>query len=369
MSTLLKVQEIGQSLWLDRIARDSAYDGSLIRQFEDWSITGLSLNCRTVAQAIAAGTRYDFGIRKKLSEGVCGDALACELMIEDVRYAADMLRPVYDRTDGVDGWAVLPMSPLISGEPDQLADTITRVHSKINRPNVLLTFPGLTRLSLLLENLIEAGIPVNITHIYSDDHYRAAVSACLRGVEKRIRQGLKTGVSAFISVSVTRMSYELSKITDADSAARTAVAIAQRVYAAMRVLHTSQSWERAYSAGVRPLRLVWRCSGDEAPLRRDCSVYGSLLAPYTVISMPEQSMECFLKGPSPDTVMPVDGGASNAVLDSLISVGVDINTLADALQESEVAMQKRIWITLLEAVASKSAHLISQENQLNKEGT
>jgi transaldolase len=364
---LSRLQTIGQSLWIDHATREVIYDGSLLRHIEEWSVTGVSLSPQAVCQTLARTTVYDRVITKKIKEGMCGERLAFDLILEDVRHAADLLRHVFDKTDGVDGWVTLPASPLKIGNSEELQKSVTELHSQIKRPNVLITVPGLPEHSELITEFVYAGIPLNISLICSHDQYIDAAEGYLRGVEKRINAGLNPAVTAFVSIPGTQLAEILSKKMTHENATRVTIAVARKIYGSMRRLHTSQKWERAYNTGGRLLRLIWVNSVDEQTTIPDHDVSNHLLAPLTVTSMSSSCLNEFVSSEEPLEVMPENGDDCNEILARAEEGGLDVERIVTRLQRELTERQVKTWIMLLDVLAQKSASIIQNSTKSIKE--
>lgn len=358
---LEKVHSVGQSLWLGHLSRELIRDGSLFRYIEDGSITGLSFSSQAFRNSLTDSVAYDLAIAKKLGEGLYGESLAYSLIYDDVRCAADLLRIVYDRTNGVDGWVVIPVSPLSTADNDTLVSMLNEIHHQINRPNVLLCLPALQDRVGIIEELVCSGIPINIANIYSDMQYIAIAESCLAGIERRIDAGLKTVVSTFLTINIARLETALSQKTDRQKATDLSVAMARKIYKTLRELNNSERWGRAFSTGVRPLRLVWTYSGGTRMLDANCALYRKLIASYTVVALPDKSMEEFLMQPAPDDPMPVDGGDCERILAGARQVGLDVEKEADHLRADYIEWMSREWVMLLENIARRSAALTKNE--------
>jgi len=358
---LLSLQTIGQSLWMDHVARDIIYDGSLIRHIEDLSITGISQSSHAICQALNRSDVYDRVILKKIREGLCGEALAFDLILKDVRYAADLLRHIFDKTDGVDGWVTLPVSPLRMNDSEQLKNSINDLHSQLKRPNVLITLPGFPEYSELIEDLVFTGVPINISFICSHDQYISAAEAYIRGIERRISNGFKPAVSTFSSISISCLNRALLKKVTRETATQVTIAIARKIYRSMRVLHTSQKWERAYNAGARFLRLIWVNSDQERTTSSEHLVIKHLIAPLTVTSMSESVLNEFIDVGQVQSAMPETGDDCDQVLARSQEAGINLEQMATSLQKELVDLQVKTWIMLLDMLARRSATIIQNQ--------
>ena len=368
MEALEKLHNAGQSLWMDHVAREQIYNGSLMQYIEDGVITGLSLSPQAVCHTMHSSPAYDDGICKKLGKGLWGESLAIDLILEDIHHAADLLRHVFDRTGGVDGWASLPVSPLLASDRDTQLQSVSVLHTQLKRKNTLISVPGLPDMLGTIEEIVFAGIPINISLIYSSDQYLNAAEAYLRGIERRIDAGLKPAVSAFISIPIFDLATALSKEMKQQAATGASIAIARKIYKTMRTLHASQQWERAYNAGARPLRLIWASLDDESAAASDISLYDQLVAPFTVAAMSEQTMGAFIKHGQPDALLPVEGVDNEEILAGHQKAGLNFNHLAGSLQDDATGRQVITWITLLDAVARKSAVVMQSEPAIMSRG-
>ena len=353
---------------MDHVAREQIYNGSLMQHIEDGAITGLSLSPQAVCHAIHSSPVYDDGIIKKLGKGLYGESLAIDLILEDLHHTADLLRHVFDRTDGVDGWAALPVFPLLTSDPDTLLQSVSVLHTQLKRKNTLITVPGLPDMLGTIEEIVFTGIPITISLIYSCDQYLNAAEAYLRGIERRIDAGLKPAVSAFISIPIFHLTAELSKEMKQQAATEASIAIARKIYKTMRTLHTSQQWERAYNAGARPLRLIWVSLDDEPAAASDIFLYDQLVAPFTVAAMSEQTMGTFIKHGHPEALLPANSDDCEEIQADHQKAGFSFKHLAGSLQDEAAARKVKTWIMLLDAVARKSAVVMQSEPAIMSRG-
>jgi transaldolase len=364
---LEKIRNAGQSLWMDHVAREHIRGGSLLHYIDSRAITGIFLTPQAICQTLRNSTAYEDDIIINLKDGVYGEKLAFDLIIEDIHHAADLLRHVYDRTDSVDGWASFPVSPLLTGDTGSLLDMVLALHVKINRPNVLVTVPGLTDSLWIIEEIVFAGIPVNISLIFFCDQYDNAVGAYLRGIDRRIRAGLKTAVPAFITVPIFNLATALAKEMPREETARIVTAIARVIYKKNKTLRTSKQWAHAYNAGARPLRLIWSVSDDEPVNASDVSPYDYQITPFTVAAMSEQVVTEFFNHGYPEVPMSTNIDNCEEVLAGYQKAGLDLSLLANSIQGDAAAKQVKTWITLLDAVARKCADAAQAEFGANRQ--
>jgi transaldolase len=351
------LHNLGQSLWLDNITRDLINRGTLKRYIDDLSVTGLTSNPTIFDHAIKNSSSYDAAIRQKLDEGKSGEELFFELALEDLTRAADLFRPVFDRTNGVDGWVSLEVSPLLAHDTASTLAAAKTLHARAARPNLLIKIPGTKEGLPAIEESIFAGIPINVTLLFSRDDYVAAAEAFLRGIERRIEAGLDPNVASVASVFVSRWDGAVAgKVPEALNN-RLGIAVAQRTYKAYRDLLGSPRWERIYNAGARPQRLLWASTGTKDPKASDVLYVKALAAPFTVNTMPEGTLNALGDHGDLGEIMSADGGDCEAVLGQFAAADVDVDALAARLQDEGAKSFVRSWDELMSVIASKSATL------------
>ena len=351
------LHNLGQSIWLDNITRDLLDSGTLKRYIDELSVTGLTSNPTIFDHAIKNSTAYDAAIREKFAEGKSGETLFFELALEDLTRAADLFRPIYDRTNGVDGWVSLEVSPLLAYDTAKTLAAAKDLHARAARPNLLIKIPGTKEGLPAIEEAIFAGIPINVTLLFSSDHYVAAAEAFLRGVERRIEAGLKPNVGSVASVFVSRWDAAVSgKIPD-ELKNRLGIAVAMATYKAARALLTSPRWQRIYNAGAYPQRLLWASTGTKDPAASDVLYVAALAAPFTVNTMPEATLHALANHQQLGSILPADGGDSEDVLSRFRDAGIDIQALAARLQDEGAKSFVKSWDELMSQIASKAAVL------------
>src|SRR5215468_3734783 len=326
------LHDLGQSLWLDNITRNLLKTGLLRRYIEEFSVTGLTSNPTIFDHAIKNSSDYDNAIRSKLAEGKSGEKLFFELALEDLTQAADLFRPVYDRTCGVDGWVSLEVSPLLAHDTKSTIAEAKVLHAQARRPNVFIKIPGTPEGLPAVEEAIFAGVPINVTLLFSDDQYLAAANAFMRGVERRIEAGLKPDVASVASIFISRWDVAVTGKVPQALNDRLGIAIAKRTYKAYLALLSSPRWMRAYNAGARPQRLLWASTGTKDPKASDVLYVNTLAAPFTINTMPDSTLNALAKhGAGPPVAM--DLGDSNEVLARFARAGIDVQALTAQLQE------------------------------------
>lgn len=351
------LHNLGQSLWLDNITRDLLNSDTLERYINELSVTGLTSNPTIFDHAIKNSTAYDEAIRAKLREGKSGETLFFELALEDITRAADLFRPVWDRTDAVDGWVSLEVSPLLAHDTASTLAAAKDLHARAGRPNLFIKIPGTKEGLPAIEEAIFAGVPVNVTLLFSREQYVAAAEAFLRGIERRIDAGLKPHVGSVASLFISRWDVAImGKVPDALHD-QLGIAIAKRTYKACRSLLSSQRWQRVYNAGARPQRLLWASTGTKDPEASDVLYVKALAAPFTVNTMPEGTLKAFADHGELGAILPTDGGDCEEVLKKFAKSGIDIDALSAQLQEEGASLFAKSWNELMAVIESKSAAL------------
>jgi transaldolase len=354
MKTTQKLHELGQSIWLDNITRDLLKSGTLERYTSELSLTGLTSNPTIFDQAIKNSSAYDSAIRAKLKEGKTGEKLFFELAIEDLSQAADTFRPVWDRTSGVDGWVSLEVSPLLAYDAASTSTAARELHARAQRPNLFIKIPGTKEGLPAIEESIFAGVPVNVTLLFSREHYVAAAEAYLRGIERRIAAGLNPDVGSVASLFVSRWDAAVANRVPEPLRNRLGIAIAKRAYKAYRELLGSARSQRIYNEGARPQRLLWASTGTKDPAASDILYIKALAAPFTVNTMPEGTVKAFADHGDIGEILPADGGDCEDVLAQFTKAGVDIDALAAKLQDEGAKSFVKSWDELMKVISAKS---------------
>jgi transaldolase len=351
------LHNLGQSIWLDNITRDLLHTGTLQRYIAELSVTGLTSNPTIFDHAIKNSSAYDNSIREKLEKGESGEELFFDLAIEDLTAAADLFRPIYDRTNGVDGWVSLEVSPLLAYDTASTLAAAKVLHARAGRPNLLIKIPGTKEGLPAIEEAIFAGIPVNVTLLFSREQYLAAAEAFVRGIERRIDAGLKPNVGSVASVFVSRWDGAVKGKVAAELTNRLGIAIAERTYKACRSLLGSPRWQRVYNAGAYPQRLLWASTGTKDPTASDILYIKALAAPFTVNTMPEATLKALAEHTELGSILAADGGDCEEVLMQFAKAGIDVDALAAQLQEEGAKSFVNSWNELMAVTSSKTAVL------------
>jgi transaldolase len=355
--TTRQLHDLGQSLWLDNITRDLLESGTLRRYIDELSVTGLTSNPTIFDHAIGKSPAYDASIRSKASAGKPTEELFFDLALEDLTRAADLFRPIWDRTAGVDGWASLEVSPLLAHDTARTVAAAKSLHARAGRPNLYIKIPGTPEGLPAIEESIFAGVPINVTLLFSREQYVAAADAFMRGVERRIAAGLDPSVHSVGSLFISRWDVAVAGKVPAELAGRLGVAISGRTYAAYRTLLDSPRWQSAFNAGARPQRLLWASTGSKDPKASDVLYIEALAAPLTVNTMPEGTLKAFADHGRLPPLMPRDGGDCEEVLSRFAKAGVDVDVLAAQLQDEGAKAFVKSWSDLMSVIANKSAAL------------
>jgi transaldolase len=351
------LHNLGQSIWLDNITRDLLDSGTLKRYIDELSVTGLTSNPTIFDHAIKNSSAYDGGIRAKLDKGSSGEALFFELALEDLTGAAKLFRPIHDRTDGVDGWVSLEVSPLLAYDTESTLTAAKDLHRRAGQPNLFIKIPGTKEGLPAIEEAIFAGVPINVTLLFSREQYVAAAEAFLRGIERRIVAGLKPVVGSVASVFISRWDGAVAGKVPEPLRNQLGIAIAKRTYQAYRELLDSPRWQRVLNAGARPQRLLWASTGTKDPKASDVLYIKALASPFTVNTMPEGTLRAFADHGEAGAILAADGGDAEQVLGEFAKAGVDVDALAAQLQEDGAKSFVKSWEDLMAVIASKSAAL------------
>jgi transaldolase len=357
MKPTQKLHDLGQSLWLDNITRDLLTSGTLRSYRDELSVTGLTSNPTIFDHAIKNSTAYDDAIRQKLGEGKSGEELFFELALEDLVLAADLFRPIFDDTSGVDGWVSLEVSPLLAHDTETTVSEAKNLHARADRPNLFIKIPGTKEGLPAIEEAIFAGVPVNVTLLFSPAQYVAAAEAYLKGIERRIAAGLPAEVTSVASVFISRWDGAVMGKVPEPLNDKLGIAIGKSVYKTYQDLLASPRWQRTFNAGARPQRLLFASTGTKDPKASDVLYIKELAAPFTINTIPEKTLKAFAEHGEANQALPLDGGDSDAVFAQFAAAGVEVENLADKLQSDGAASFVKSWNELMAVIKSKSAAL------------
>jgi transaldolase len=355
MKPTQQLHDLGQSLWLDNITRGLLTSGTLRRYIDELSISGLTSNPSIFDHAIKNSNFYDDAIHEKMKQGKSGEALFFELAIEDLRQAADLFRPIYDRTNGVDGWVSIEVSPTLAYDAPGTIAEVGRLHAWAERPNLFVKIPGTPEGLPAIEESIFNGVPVNVTLLFSREQYLASAEAYLRGIERRIKSGLNPAVCSLASVFISRWDKATMEKVPGELRDKLGIAVAKRTYKAYRRLLDSERWLQLANAGARPQRLLWASTGTKDPTASDVLYIKALAAPFTVNTIPDKTLLAFADHGSVGELMATDGGNAEEVLAKFAEAGIDYDKLGTDLQREAAESFVKDWNEMLASIASKSA--------------
>ena len=348
-----QLHELGQSLWLDNITRDLLTSGTLERYIEELSITGLTSNPTIFDHAITKSHAYDAAIRQKMQAGKSGEELFFELALEDLTQAADLFGPIYDETDGVDGWVSLEVSPLLAYDTARTIAQAKELHARARRPNLFIKIPGTQEGLPAIEEAIFAGVPVNVTLLFSREHYVAAADAYMRGIERRLAAGLNPNVRSVASVFISRWDKAVMGKIPEELRDQLGIAVAKRTYRAYRGLLDTNRFQRLANAGARAQRLLWASTGTKDPEASDILYVMSLAAPHTVNTMPEATLQAFANHGEIGPLLTADDNAEE-ILARFERAGIDVEALDAELQREGAKSFVDSWNALMAGLATKS---------------
>ena len=356
-----KLHDLGQSLWVDNISREMLVTGLLARYIADWSVTGLTSNPTIFEHAIGHGSFYDEAIARLAWHGESTEELFFALALEDLTTAADLFRPVFDATDGLDGWVSLEVSPLLSDNATKTIHAAAGLHAAADRPNLFIKIPGTAAGAEAIEESIFGGVPVNVTLLFSREHYLAAAEAYMRGIERRIEAGLDPNVRSVASLFVSRWDVAVKQEVPPPFHNRLGIAIAMRTYKAYRDLLSSPRWLKLAEAGARPQRLLWASTGTKDPTAPDTLYVEALAAPDTIDTIPEKTLQAFADHGKVGAVLPDDGGYAEAVLEEFRREGINDEALAARLQREGADAFVASWQALLSRITEKRTSLAGSD--------
>lgn len=355
MKPTRKLHDLGQSLWLDNITRELLNSGTLKRYVDDFSVTGLTSNPTIFDRAIRNSTSYDETIRQMAPAAKTPEELFFGLALEDLTQAADLFYPTFKRTDGVDGWVSLEVSPQLAHDTNSTLAAARRLHDRGGKPNLFIKIPGTPEGLPAIEEAIFAGVPINVTLLFSRGQYLAAANAYLRGVERRMEAGLNPAVCSVASLFVSRWDVAVADKVPPALVNRLGIAIAQQTYKAYRDLLGSARFQRAANAGARAQRMLWASTGNKDPKASDTLYVKALAAPFTVNTMPDATLKAFDNHGEIGETLAAGGGDCETVLASFVKAGIDIDALAARLQDEGAASFVKSWKDLIACIDSKSA--------------
>jgi transaldolase len=353
-----QLHELGQSLWLDNITRDILDDGTLARYIDEFSITGLTSNPTIFDKAIGGGHDYDQQISELRERGLEAEQVFFELALTDLRRAAKLFEPINQRTDGVDGWVSLEVSPLLADDAQKTIEQVKDLHSRADC-NIFIKIPGTDAGRTAIEESVFAGTPINVTLLFSTEQYLGAAEAYMRALERRIEAGLDPAVPSVASLFVSRWDAAVIEKAPGGLRGKLGIAVAKRTYRAYRELLDSERWQRLANEGARPQRLLWASTGTKDPEASDVLYIEALAAPFTINTMPEKTLLAFAEHGEVGEPLPADGGDAEQVLAEFGAAGIDVDALATRLQHEGAEAFDASWKELLKTIAAEGEKLVA----------
>ncbi len=357
MKATQKLHDMGQSIWLDNITRTLLTTGTLERYIQEFAVTGLTSNPTIFDHAIRNSSDYDDAIRQKVQEGKSRETVFFELALEDLRQAADLFRPIHDQSNGVDGWVSLEVSPELAHYAARTINAAKKLHDQADQPNLFIKIPGTKEGLFAIEEAIFAGVPVNVTLLFSRSQYVAAAEAYLRGIERRIAVDLNPEVGSVASIFISRWDVAVADKVPAELKNRLGIAVAGQTYQAYRSLIASPRWQTIFNAGARSQRLLWASTGTKDPEAADTLYVSALASPSTINTMPEATLNAFADHGELGESLPVQSRGCDQMLTEFSRVGIDIDVLAARLQDEGAKAFVKSWSGLMNCIASRSEEL------------
>jgi len=352
-----QLHDLGQSLWIDNISRETLRDGSLATLISDYSVTGLTSNPTIFEKAMGEGDAYDDAIAQMAREGRSTEDLFFALAVDDLQHAADLFLPAHEASGGVDGWVSLEVSPLLVDDTRGTIQAAAALHAQAARKNLFIKIPGTPAGIPAIEESIYNGIPINVTLLFSREQTLAAAEAYMKGIERRLNDGKSPVVESVLSLFVSRWDTAVKDKVSAECQNKLGIAMALRTYKAWRELLASERWKKLAAAGAHPQRLLWASTGTKDPKAPETLYVEALAAPDTVDTMPEKTLKAFAKDGQVGVPMPEDGGDAEQTLDEIRRQGVDVDALALKLQQDGGDAFKKSWHSLIGGLDEKVTRL------------
>ena len=357
MNLTSALHDMGQSLWLDNITRDLINSGTLRGYIDKLAVTGLTSNPTIFDHAIRQSTAYDADIARLGPSARSKEDLFFSLAIADLTRAAELFQPIFARTDGVDGWVSLELSPLLAYDTERSAAAARDLYRRAGKPNLFIKIPGTPEGVAAIEEATFAGVPINVTLLFSTEQYIAAADAYWRGIERRIKAGLNPAVPSVASLFISRWDVAANKTVPQTLKNQLGIAVAQKTYKAYRERLASDRSHRLANAGARAQRLLWGSTGTKDPTASDTLYVDALAAPFTINTLPEATLKAFADHGTLSRPLAHDGGDCEEVLAEFMKAGIDIDNLAEQLQKEGADSFSKSWNDLMECIDSKNAAL------------
>jgi transaldolase len=356
-NTTQQLHDLGQSLWIDNISRETLRDGSLARLIADYSVTGLTSNPTIFEKAMSQGDAYDDAIARMAHDGRSTEDLFLALALEDLQQAADLFAPAHAASGGIDGWVSLEVSPELVNDTRGSIRAAASLHAQGARRNLFIKIPGTPEGVPAIEESIYQGVPINVTLLFSREQYLAAAEAYMKGIERRLNDGKSPVVESVASLFVSRWDTGARQTVSAQHQNKLGIAIALRTYKAYRDMLASERWSKLAAAGAHPQRLLWASTGTKDPNAPETLYVEALAAPDTIDTMPEKTLKAFAERGKVGAPMPLDGGNAEQTIAEIRREGVDVEALADTLQKEGGDSFKKSWSALMGSLEEKITRL------------
>ena len=350
-SSVAELKRLGQSVWLDQIDRGMLQTGQLAR-FRDLGVAGVTANPTIFAKALETSDAYAGDIARRFDRGQGAESILWDLLVEDVRSAADVLRPVFDRERGQDGFVSIEVSPEIAGDTDRTIAAARDLRDRVARPNVMVKIPATPAGLPAIEAMIAEGANINVTLIFAVERYVNVVEAFLSGLERLQKNGgdpstVHSVASFFVSRVDTKVDDRLSKkIAEAEPARRAelepllgkaAIANSKLAYEMFNQLHSGPRWDRLRDAGASVQRCLWASTSTKNPKYRDVMYVEDLIGPATINTMPIPTLEAFIDHGRVELTLQKDVAGARRQLDQLAAAGIDLAAVTQELEDEGVA--------------------------------
>lgn len=355
MNPTQKLHDLGQSLWLDNITRTMLDEGTIKGYIDELNVTGLTSNPSIFKKAIVDSNAYDKAIRTSKADS--DEALFFELALDDLKRAADLFAHVHKNTDGLDGWVSLEVSPLLANDAEATKSAAAELHKRAERDNLFIKIPGTKAGCEAIEASIFAGVPVNVTLLFSKAQTLAAAEAWMRGIERRIEAGLDPHITSVLSLFVSRWDVAVADKVPAELKDKLGIAVASQTYAAYLELCQSPRWQKLTEHGVKPQRLLWASTSTKDPDARDTLYVESLAAPDTINTIPDKTLKAFADHGQLSGTMPRDGAQADKTLAQFTEAGIDLDALAAQLQREGADKFSDSWNALLKDISKERQRL------------
>ena len=366
-------REEGQSAWQDDISRDMLNQGSIRTAIEEIGIRGLTSNPTIFEKAIAAGTAYDEEISGLLERDLDAHAIFETVAVRDIQDATDLFRPIYDSSEGGDGFVSIEVSPLAARDPAVTTADARRLWSAVDRPNLMVKIPGTVEAEPVIQQMLTEGININITLLFSVAAYERVARAYIAALAARRAAGQPIDrIASVASFFVSRVDTLVDKLLDEKIAAtsdatqkgwleslkgKAAIANAKIAYQSFERLFSGAEWDSLAAAGADVQRPLWASTSVENPAFPDTMYVDELIGPYTVNTMPRPTIAAFLDHGTVERTIDRDLSGAYKTMEDLAAAGIDIDAVTAQLEDEGIASFAKSYDSLLEGVASKRAQL------------